>query len=162
MSNKSKSNPKLESRPTGPKRKGTLIWGVIAGAVVLAAAAAVLLTQKDDSTASKGSLTNQTNSPQTPPAPSPLVMININRALIVTVELDFGPTVPSIAEALREVERRYQPDDGHGRTFAVLDAYGEPTPSGKLHMSMHVSTEKPGIGTLVFRRTGEVLWQSRI
>jgi hypothetical protein len=27
---------------------------------------------------------------------------------------------------------------------------------------MHVSTEKPGIGSLVFKRTGEVLWSSRI
>ena len=29
-------------------------------------------------------------------------------------------------------------------------------------MSMHVSTEKPGIGSLVFRRTGELLWKNRI
>jgi len=60
------------------------------------------------------------------------------------------------------VERRSKPDDGRGRTFAILDAYGEPTPAGKLHISMHVSSEKPGLGSLVFRRTGEVLWQSRI
>src|SRR5262249_12462391 len=80
-----------------------------------------------------------------------------------TVELDFGPKPPSIAEALREVERRYQPDDGQGRTFAILDAYGEPTADGKkLHMSMHVSTEKPGLASLIFKRTREVLWSSRI
>jgi hypothetical protein len=29
-------------------------------------------------------------------------------------------------------------------------------------MSMHVSSEQTGVGTLIFRRTGEVLWQSRI
>ena len=81
---------------------------------------------------------------------------------MVTVELGFGPKVPTIAEALRDVERRYQPDDGKGRTFAILDAYGEATADGKLHLSMHVSSEKPGIGALVFRRTGEILWQSRI
>ena len=93
---------------------------------------------------------------------APAVM-EVNKAVMVTVELDFGPKVPTIAEGLREIERRYQPDDGQGRTFAILDAYGEPTPDGKkLHMSMHVSTEKPGLGTLVFRRTGEVLWQNRI
>lgn len=86
----------------------------------------------------------------------------INQAVMVTVELDFGSSVPSIAQALREVERRSTPDDGVGRTFAILDAYGEPTPAGKLHMSMHVSSEKPGLGALVFRRTGEMLWQSRI
>src|SRR5207253_7679589 len=60
------------------------------------------------------------------------------------------------------VERRYQPDDGQGRTFAVLDAYGEPTPDGKVHMSMHVSSEKPGGAQLVFKKTGEVLWRAKI
>ena len=81
---------------------------------------------------------------------------------MVTVELEFGANVPSIAEALREVERRSQPEDGVGRTFAILDAYGEPTPDGKLHMSMHVSSEKPGLAALIFKRTGEVLWRSQI
>jgi hypothetical protein len=86
-----------------------------------------------------------------------------NEAVMVTVELDFGPRVPSIAKALREIERRHKPDDGAGRVFAILDAYGEPTPDGKkLHISMHVSSEKPGVGALVFQRTGEVLWQNRI
>jgi hypothetical protein len=88
--------------------------------------------------------------------------MEVNHAVMVTVELDFGRTNAGIAEALAQVERRYLPDDGRGRTFAILDAYGEPTPEGKLHMSMHVSTEKPGVGSLIFRRTGEVLWQSRI
>jgi len=81
---------------------------------------------------------------------------------MVTAELDFGPKIPTIAEALRQVERRYQPDDGQGRTFAVLDAYGEPTPDGKLHISMHVSSEKPGGGQLIFKRTGDVLWRGKI
>ena len=89
--------------------------------------------------------------------------MEVNQAVMVTVELDFGSTLPTVAEALREIERRHQPDTGTGRTFAVLDAYGEPTPDGKkLHMSMHVSSEKPGIGSLVFKRTGAVLWSSRI
>jgi hypothetical protein len=81
---------------------------------------------------------------------------------MVTVELDFGPKIPSIADALQQVERRSKPDDGKGRTFAILDAYGEPTAEGKLHMSMHVSTEKPGLADLIFKRTGEVLWHSQI
>jgi hypothetical protein len=83
-------------------------------------------------------------------------------AVMVTVELDFGATPPSIADALRQIERRYQPEDGVGRTFAILDAYGEPTPDNKLHISMHVSAEKPGLGALVFRRTGATLWKTRI
>jgi hypothetical protein len=97
----------------------------------------------------------------TGPGPEPTV-IEVNKAVMVTVNLDFGGRVPTIAEALREVERRYEPDDRQGRTFAILDAYGEPTPDGKLHMSMHVSTEKAGKGSLVFRRTGEVLWRGQI
>ncbi len=88
--------------------------------------------------------------------------LEMNQAVMVTVELDFRPKPPSIAEALREVERRYRPDDGHGRTFAILDAYGQPTSQGFLHMSMHVSAEKPGFASLVFRRTGQVFWESRI
>jgi hypothetical protein len=99
---------------------------------------------------------------QTAAPTNPLPAVEVNTALMVTVELDFGSATPSIAEALREVERRYQPEDGQGRTFAVLDAYGEPTPQGKLHISMHLSMEKPGQGALVFRRTGETLWRGRI
>jgi len=91
-----------------------------------------------------------------------LPTMEISKAVMVTVELDFGPNIPSIAEALQQVERHHEPADGVGRTFAVLDAYGEPTPEHKLHMSMHVSAEKPGIGSLVFRKTGEVLWKNKI
>jgi hypothetical protein len=88
--------------------------------------------------------------------------MEVAKAVMVTVELDFGKKIPTIAEALREIERRHQPDGGQGRTFAILDAYGEPTADGKLHISMHVSSERPGIGSLVFKPTGEVLWTARI
>jgi len=88
--------------------------------------------------------------------------MEVAQAVMVTVELDFGANRPSIPQALREIERRYDPDDGQGRTFAILDAYGEPTTDGKLHISMHVSTEKPGLAALIFRRTGESLWKTRI
>ena len=81
---------------------------------------------------------------------------------MVTVELDFGPKIPKIPEALNQIERRYVPDDGKGRTFAILDAYGEPTADHKLHLSMHVSAEKPGMASFTFRRTGEVIWNCRI
>ena len=92
-----------------------------------------------------------------------LPKMEINQAVMVTKELDFGGPPPSIAQALLEIERRSQADDGGGRVFAVLDAYGEPTPDHKrLHISMHVSSEKPGIASLIFKRTGEVLWSSRV
>lgn len=81
---------------------------------------------------------------------------------MVTVDLDFGPTPPGVTDALREIERRHQPDDGRGRTFAIIEAFGQPQPSGPLRLSMRISAEKPGLGSLGFRRTGEVLWRSRI
>ena len=97
-----------------------------------------------------------------PTGEAPLEVLEVAKAVMVTVELYFGPKIPTIAQALADIERRYEPADGQGRTFAILDAYGEPTPDGKLHMSMHVSTEKPGRGSIVRRSTGEVLWASRI
>jgi hypothetical protein len=102
------------------------------------------------------------NTPDMGGAGEPLKM-KIAQAVMVTVELDFGGSAPTIAEAIQQIERGYAPDDGFGRTFAILDAYGQPTPDGKkLHMSMHVSSEKPGMGTLRFKRTGELLWRARI
>jgi hypothetical protein len=91
-----------------------------------------------------------------------LLSMKIAEAVMVTTELDFGPKVPTIAEALREIERVYVPDDKQGRTFSILDAYGQPTADRKLHISMHVSSEKTGLGSLVFKRTGEIIWRSRI
>ncbi len=41
----------------------------------------------------------------------------VNEAVMVTVELDFGKPVPTIAQALTEIERKYKPKDGTGRTF---------------------------------------------
>lgn len=88
--------------------------------------------------------------------------MEVAKAVMVTAELDFGSKVPTVAEALNQIERRYVPEVGGGRTFAILDADGWPTPDGKLHIQMHVSSEKPGIGSLIFRRNGQVLWNSRI
>ena len=75
-------------------------------------------------------------------------------AIMVTVELDFGAKIPSVAEALREIERRYEPKEGKERTFSIIEAFGEPA-DGKLKLSMRVSTEKQGKGWLIFRRTGQ-------
>ncbi|HKY03888.1 MAG TPA: hypothetical protein VJQ56_03310, partial [Blastocatellia bacterium] len=162
----------------GPKRKMLFLGG---GLIAVVIGAAVALSSKSSENAQPPKEIPATTpapvaSPAAPTAaaspaatnPSgkptpPLETMDVAKAVMVTVELDFGPKVPTIAEALRDIERRYVPDDGSGRTFAILDAYGEPTPDGKLlHMSMHVSSEKPGLGMIVFKRTGEVLWQSRI
>ena len=165
MSKKQNQHPNRDGRsPAGPPKRGAR-WAGLAGALI-GGAGVVLLAQQNHWTVPWGkgttAATNQTNSARPSATNAEIPTMAINTAVMVTVELDFGPSVPSIAEALRQVERRSTPDDGVGRTFAVLDAYGEPTAEGKLHMSMHVSSEKPGLGALVFRRTGEVLWQSHI
>src|SRR6267143_336032 len=95
-------------------------------------------------------------------SPAQVDTMRAGEAVMVTVELDYGARIPRIPEALNQIERRYVPDDGKGRTFAILDAYGEPTADRKLHISMHVSAEKPGMASFVFRRTGEVIWNCRI
>jgi len=148
----------------------------LAVVVAMGGALVVLLGTKDSSHTSPSPratpplATDQTTPDSSNPTPSasqptgapPSDTMEVAQAIMVTVELSLGPTVPRIAEALKQIERRYVPDDGQGRTFAILDAYGEPTPDGKLHISMHVSSEKPGLGSLVFRPTGEVLWTGRI
>jgi hypothetical protein len=165
MSKKQKQNPKRSGVSAAPPRKRKALWMGTVGALI-GGAGIVLLAQQNHWALpwAKGTSAadNQTNSAPAAAAPAEIPTMAINTAVMVTVELDFGPKIPSVAEALREVDRRYTPTDGRGRTFAILDAYGEPTPDGKLHVSMHVSSEKPGLGALVFRRTGEVLWQSRI
>jgi hypothetical protein len=143
----------------------------IVAAITAAVAAAVVVTMRANrEDRSKARQQPVASVPTSTPAPaaeqstpsSELVAMEVAKSVMVTVELDFGTKTPTIAEALIQVERRYQPDDGQGRTFAVLDAYGEATPDGKLHMSMHVSSEKPGGAQLVFKKTGEVLWRARI
>src|SRR5262245_21712805 len=85
------------------------------------------------------------------------VKMSVAQAVVVTAELDFGGPPPPIAQAIQQIERGYEPDDGAGRTFAILDASGEPTPDGKkLQMSMRVSSAMPGMGMMKFKRTGIV------
>src|SRR5262245_51982023 len=109
---------------------------VLAAGVVIAAVAWQSVRTKSEAAARTP--TSDASSTATADAKAPLPTNQVAQAIMVTVELDFGGKPPSIKEALKEVERRHQPDDGKGRTFAILDAYGDPTPAGKLHMSMHV------------------------
>ena len=162
MANKSQQKVRGRSSPKAPPRSKVPFLAGMLAILVVGAVGAALLAKKALGPALAAQPNNNLAPSNNPARPAQISTMPINQAVMVTVELDFGGKPPSIAEALREVERRSKPDDGVGRTFAILDAYGEPTPEGKLHMSMHVSTEKAGVGSLVFRRTGEVLWESRI
>ena len=154
-----KKNGQPEERPLGRRVWFSPVWATVS---ILLGGTGIVAVTKAGQTIPSGAAPVKTQTSAASVASNTLPTMEVNHAVMVTVELDLGSPVPSIAEGLRQVERKYQPNDGRGRTFAILDAYGEPTPEGKLHMSMHVSTEKPGLGSLVLRRTGEVLWQSRI
>lgn len=165
---------KKKRKTSGGRESSSNRRMVLIVTITAAVAAAVLVTMRANRSDHSPKALQNTNAsaPATPPPAAPeattpvpssdLVTMEVAKSVMVTVELDFGPKTPTIAEALTQVERRYQPDDGQGRTFAVLDAYGERTPEGKLHMSMHVSSEKPGGAQLIFKRTGDVLWRAKI
>jgi hypothetical protein len=109
-----------------------------------------------------GPAANAADEPVAKPSPE-LFTMETAQAVMVTVELDIDKAGRTIAEAISKIERRQKADGGNGRVFAVLDAYGGPTEDGKkLHISMHVSSERPGLGELVFKPTGEVLWRGKI
>lgn len=160
--NRQRSTTKAKGRRGRAGRGANVVVGLMFAGLMLAGVALVAINRSGvpatDSSATQAAPETTAPSPDTPKVET----METNKAVMVTVELDFGGPPPSIAEALTQIERVHQPADGQGRTFAILDAYGEPTPDGKLHMSMHVSSEKPGLGSLVFKRTGEVLWKSRI
>lgn len=167
---KKKKQPQATATTTTPALDSKQALAI--GAMILMVSAAAGIFYRTFSTPAKPAATAPSTTtasaaqpPATPPATDPAApnKMTIAQAVMVTEELDFGQPVPTIAQAMLEIERGYVPDDGVGRTFAVLDAYGEPTPDGKLlHISMHVSSEKPGTGFLRFKRTGKVLWQARI
>ncbi|MCI0330301.1 MAG: hypothetical protein L0196_05030 [candidate division Zixibacteria bacterium] len=140
----------------------TVPFAALFVAFILASCGEADKRQAQENTEQAPPLLGPASSVGEPAKPPKMMTMEVNKAIMVTVELDFGEKIPSIVEALRQIQRIHQPADGQGRTFAIIDAYGEPTPEGKLHLSMHVSTEKPGTGALVFSRTGEVLWQSKI
>lgn len=166
---KKKKQPQAAATSATPALDSKLVMAIGAMILMLSAAAAIFyrtfsMPAKPAATVSTTTTANAAQPAAPPPAADPSApnKMNIAQAVMVTEELDFGQPVPTIAQALLEIERGYVPDDGVGRTFAMLDAYGEPTPDGKLHISMHVSSEKPGTGFLRIKRTGKILWQARI
>jgi hypothetical protein len=135
---------------------------VLAGLLIAFAVAAIVSVRNQRSALNSNNASPIHDTRTSAPTVLAVGDLGVAQAVMVTVDLDFGPKPPSIAEALEHIERRYEPQDGVGRTFAIIEAFGEPTPDGKLRMSMKVSTEKPGAGSLIFKRTGETLWRSRI
>ena len=174
-----KKTTRTQAATASKKNPVYLLIGAIA--VIAIIATVVILVRQDKANTStttpvSGVNTNAATAPAAssqPAAPSPaptqpatqpldqVTTMEVAKAVMVTVEEDFGKNA-TFADALGQIERRYTPADGVGRTFAILDAYGETMPDGRLHMSMHVSSEKPGEGQLIHKKTGKVLWRGKI
>lgn len=110
-----------------------------------------------------GAATNAFLEPSAPADPNTVPAMEVAQSVVVTQDLDFGPQPPTLAEAVQQIERRPQPAEGGGRTFAILEAFnGAIQPDGKMRVSLRISTEKPGVGEIVFKRNGQSLWKNRI
>src|SRR5688572_25199250 len=84
---------------------GAKLGLIIVVALLVVAAVVFALNRMEPSVPPAVVSTKTTNQPA-----ATLSTIEVKQALMVTVELDFGGTVPSVADALREIERRHQPD----------------------------------------------------
>ena len=158
---KHKQNRRRSSGPSSGRSSLSNPIKVWLGLATLVALAGAVSFWRGHNMSSSEQLANRPASVSTS-ASNSLPVAEIAQSLMVTAELDFGTNPPSMRQALKEIERHSQADAGAERTFAVLDADGGPTPDGKLHIQMHLSMERPGLGSLVFHRTGEVLWKSKI
>jgi hypothetical protein len=85
------------------------------------------------------------------------------QSVVVTHDLELGPGVTTLAEVMRDIERHHKADTGAGRTFAILEAFnGAIQADGKMRVSLRVSTEKPGLGAITYKRMVDPLWKCRI
>src|SRR5882724_11854265 len=104
MSSKQKSKSKQVATAAADRRRKTRV-SLLVGAFALVVTTILLLAQKNPSGAQAAKGTGFSTASNAP-APAAIPTMDVNQAVMVTVELDFGPSVPTIAEALREVERR--------------------------------------------------------
>src|SRR5882672_8799950 len=118
MSKRNKPSVPKAARPKsrGPTRPGRILW--VAVAVGIAAALVVWIWPRGPQpvASSHGGSSNAPNATASTNATLP--SSEVAQAIMVTVELDFGGKIPSIKEALSDIERRHEPEDRRGRTFA--------------------------------------------
>jgi hypothetical protein len=94
-----------------------------------------------------------------------LPAMEANQSVVVVKDLGFGKQPPSLEAVLKEIERRSQPESGQGRTFAILEAFTQVDAiTTNLNLCLRISSEKPGIGEVIYNRGGKPLslWKSRI
>jgi hypothetical protein len=162
----SKRHKRVPGSPQGKASSG--VWLLVFG-VVAAAIAGLWWTSRPPSTpAAKGTgstsniVSGVTSNVLASNDDTNVPTMEVATSVMVTDVLEYGDRVLTPAEAVQLVERQHKPDDGSGRTFAMLEAVGFTNDTGKLQLSMRLSSEEPGLAALVFRPTGKVLWKSRI
>jgi hypothetical protein len=85
------------------------------------------------------------------------------QSVMVVKDIGFGRQQPSLEDVVRDIERHSQPEDGRGRTFAILEVFTQPDlETSNINLCMRISTEKPGLAAITYRRTGKDLWKIRI
>lgn len=159
-------------RPPPDRNMPPLRWWITALLSAAIAIVAVLLLNACSEQNSKPSAdlpARQSNAPASTVTSSPFANTNgiatleTAQSVVVTHDLDVGPGVTTLAEVMRDIERHHKPDDGAGRTFAILEAFnGAIQPDGKMRVSLRISTEKHGLGAITYRRSAEPLWKCRI
>lgn len=159
-------------RPTPYRNRPPLRWWITALISAAIAIVAVLLlnscseqspTSATDAPAklSNGAASPVTNSPFA--STNGITTLEAAQSVVVTHDLEVGPGVTTLAEVMRDIKRHNLADNGAGRTFAILEAFnGAIQPDGKMRVSLRVSSEKPGLGAITYRRAAEPLWKSRI
>src|SRR5438105_900492 len=112
------ANQRKNNRPA--QKSGSNSAWILAGLVLLGGVGYAIYASKTNSPPT-AAIANPSSSVSAAKTGSPVASvatnavpptIEINQAVMVTVELDFGTKVPSIAEGLQQVDRRYEPADG--------------------------------------------------
>jgi len=167
MSNSTDTRPSPPDRNMPPLR--WWITALISAAIAIVVVLLLNSCSEQDPTGAANSPAIQPNNVAPPITNSPFASTNgiptmeAAQSVVVTHDLDVGPGVTTLAEVMRDIERHRKPDDGAGRTFAILEAFnGAIQPDGKMRVSLRVSSEKPGLGAITYRRAIEPLWKCRI
>ena len=169
------SNPTDNRRPSPDYKIPPLRWWITALIAAAAAIVAVLLLNscsEQNPKAATDAPARQSNAALTPitnalsgsiASTNGIATMEAAQSVMVVKDLGFGRQQPSLEDVVRDIERRSQPEDGHGRTFAILEVFTQSDlETSNLNLCIHISSEKPGIGQIIYRRTGQELWKIRI
>ena len=162
------SNSTDTRRPTSDRNMPPLRWWIRAAvAAAIAIVIVLLLNSCGQQTASseKVPLEKTTNAHAASPFDNTngISTMEAAQSVMVVKDVGFGRQQPSLEDVVRDIVRHSQPEDGRGRTFAILEVFTQTDlTTSNINLCMRVSTEKPGLAAITYRRTGEELWKCHI